>query len=378
MGVFIYRRNSLTFRNFNGGVGGDAGEKGGSIKITRNVGRTSVRFLDGNFRHLDIRNICQDAARQEISKKKEELKDRNNTSMNAIDTEVEAGVVWAKARCITSSSTEMAGCRISRRAAHGKILGWIASILTFHPCQPAFASLIQYPVNKLNNTYFLIRAGLSEAEEAGYVLTNPVAKTSMTNALSEEGKDQVLKETVKKLKELEACSEGCWIWPGMASNSYQTAEMIAESFGIGRNRIVPEFSKLDARGVGALERGNVAKVRDEVYRGDSISSQWRPPAGFDGTPNESIEDVATRSRELLSLLETQYRGSQILIISPDSDNLSVLQASVLGVDLRNHGLFKFEAGEVRELELSTADPDYSSQKIPCPNPPLCNNKSIDQ
>lgn len=233
------------------------------------------------------------------------------------------------------------------------------------------ASLIQYPVKQLNNTYILIRAGTTKAEEGGHVLTNPVAKTSMSNGLGMVGKRQVFEQTLPSLIERNICSEGCWIWPGMALNSYQTAETVAERFGVGRNRIVPEFSKLDARGTGALEGGDVAVVRDEISIGDAVSPDWRPPPGVDGTPNESVNDVATRGRELLSLLETQYAGSEILLISPDSDNLSVLQASVLGVDLRDHGRFKFAPGEVRYLELSSVEPDYSSVVIPCPRPPIC-------
>lgn len=37
-----------------------------------------------------------------------------------------------------------------------------------------------------------VRAGESEAEADGYILTNPVSKTSMTSGLSREGKRQVI------------------------------------------------------------------------------------------------------------------------------------------------------------------------------------------
>jgi hypothetical protein len=36
----------------------------------------------------------------------------------------------------------------------------------------------------------------------------------------------------------------------------------------------------------------------------------------------------------MSILETQYFGDTIVIVSPDSDNLSVLQAGLIGLDLR--------------------------------------------
>ena len=52
------------------------------------------------------------------------------------------------------------------------------------------------------------------------------------------------------------------------------------------------------------------------------------------------------SLQVLSITETQYRDSSIIIISPDSDNLSVIQAALVGADLRNHNQFAFKPGEV--------------------------------
>lgn len=63
-----------------------------------------------------------------------------------------------------------------------------------HPtCPPAASGLLQFPLtaDELHNTYYLVRAGESQAESEGYILTNPVAKTSMTAGLSKQGKRQV-------------------------------------------------------------------------------------------------------------------------------------------------------------------------------------------
>jgi hypothetical protein len=46
-------------------------------------------------------------------------------------------------------------------------------------------------------------------------------------------------------------------------------------------------------------------------------------------------------QQVLSITETQYFGDDILLIAPDSDCLSVLQAAVLGVDLRQHRRYAF-------------------------------------
>lgn len=63
----------------------------------------------------------------------------------------------------------------------------------------------------------------------------------------------------------------------------------------------------------------------QLYEGDLLDINWRPPKGYDGTPNESAADVLTRMRQVLSICETQYSGEDIVFIAPDSDTLSVLQ-----------------------------------------------------
>ena len=69
-------------------------------------------------------------------------------------------------------------------------------------------------------------------------------------------------------------------------------------------------------------------------------------AGTDGTPNESMQDVLVRVRQLLSITETQYTGQDVLIVAPDSFTLSALQAAALGVDLTEHGGYFMAPGEV--------------------------------
>lgn len=72
----------------------------------------------------------------------------------------------------------------------------------------------------------------------------------------------------------------------------------------------------------------------QVYASDSVSSTTKPPPIGDGTPNESVADVFVRVTQLMSILETQYSGDTVIIVSPDSDNLTVLQAGLIGLDLR--------------------------------------------
>eukprot|EP00884_Botryococcus_braunii_P018324 jgi/Botrbrau1/5175/Bobra.0172s0046.1 len=118
----------------------------------------------------------------------------------------------------------------------------------------ASAGLLQFPTARLNNSYFLVRAGEGQSEADKYVLTNPVAKTSMDSGLSSRGKQQVVRETAAALKDLGALSGSCWMWPSITQRSYQTAEILASLFALGQSRIVPEYSFLDPRGLGALGR----------------------------------------------------------------------------------------------------------------------------
>jgi hypothetical protein len=69
--------------------------------------------------------------------------------------------------------------------------------------------------------------------------------------------------------------------------------------------------------------------------------------------SDSIADVLVRANQLVSTMESMYSGENIVIISPDSDNLSILQAALYDenpdISLPKHSRFWFKNGEVREL-----------------------------
>ena len=52
------------------------------------------------------------------------------------------------------------------------------------------------------------------------------------------------------------------------------------------------------RGVGILEGLTWDSVSRQLQEGDSLSSNWRPKLGTDGTPNESSQDVLIRVRQV--------------------------------------------------------------------------------
>lgn len=215
----------------------------------------------------------------------------------------------------------------------------------------AQASLVQMPPVSLNNRYYLVRAGVSEFESIGVINTNPVTKTNMESGLSEIGRKQTVKAALQ-LREMGACDGSCWIWPSITQRAYQAAELIAYINNINRSRIVPEYSFLDARGLGAYEGKSLSYV-SKVYELDAESPNLRPPPYTDGTPNESVADVLVRVTQLMSILETQYFAENIIIVAPDSDNLSVLQAALMGLDLRRHSSLAFGPGEVRYVDLDS-------------------------
>lgn len=227
------------------------------------------------------------------------------------------------------------------------------------------------PPVRLTNRYYLVRAGESQYESLGIINTNPVAKTSVDNGLSEKGKKQAVRAALE-LKSMGACERNCWIWPSITQRAYQAAEIIAAVNGVTRSQIVPEYSFLDARGLGAYEGKKLDSV-SEVYASDSLSTNIKPPPIDDGTPNESVQDVFVRVTQLMSILETQYSEDTVIIVSPDSDNLSVLQAGMVGLELRRHRDLAFSPGEVRFVDASSIPPykQPASAVYKCLNPPNC-------
>lgn len=78
-----------------------------------------------------------------------------------------------------------------------------------------------------------MRAGESQYEGLGVINTNPVAKTSVDNGLSENGKRQTVRAALE-LKKMGACEGSCWIWPSITQRAYQAAEIIASVNRIDR------------------------------------------------------------------------------------------------------------------------------------------------
>lgn len=211
----------------------------------------------------------------------------------------------------------------------------------------AINGLRVFPLREpLTNRYFLMRACQTQADAAEVTTVNPIDRLSIEKlGLTPTG----VKDAMRAANALMTAgvSDEAWIWPSITVSAFETAEVVASQLRVRRDRIVPEFSFLDARGVGALDGKPVQQVRRITSENDRRNPAWKPEAGVDGTPNDSAEDVFVRIRQLISKLETQYFGENIVVISPDSDTLSVWQAAVMGRELSEHPLLAFLPGEIR-------------------------------
>jgi len=89
----------------------------------------------------------------------------------------------------------------------------------------------------------------------------------------------------------------------------------------------------------------------------------RPPPNEDGTANETLWDQVIRLRQLMSVLETQYSGDEILLIFPDGTSPALLSCLIAGVPLGDVHAFNFEPGEVRiDVTMKSTLQSYAARK----------------
>lgn len=221
------------------------------------------------------------------------------------------------------------------------------------PSQRADASgLILFPLREeLLNEYYFLRSGESVHLAGEKVArTNPVEKTALRyHSLTRRGVEQMLLAATILEKKYDV-GPTSWIWASQNQSAQEAAHIIAASLGVRSEQIVPEFSFLDSRGVGALEGTSLATTDAILTEIDRRNPEERMAPGEDGTPNESVIDVFVRVRQLLAKLETQYQGDQILVVAPDSDTLTVLEAALSNRPLSEHRNLKYSPGELRRIE----------------------------
>uniref|UniRef100_A0A7S4BFM1 Phosphoglycerate mutase n=1 Tax=Chrysotila carterae TaxID=13221 RepID=A0A7S4BFM1_CHRCT len=254
---------------------------------------------------------------------------------------------------------QMHGRTLSRRSLCYTLLA--PAVIPMSPqlrTHAALASGLLRFDSSFSNAYILVRAGESLSDAAERIDTNPVNRDDVARgALTERGAQQVL-DLARRLSELEFPL----IWYSTACRSTRTAEMLGAALSLPRERLVPEYSFLDARGLGRLDGEPSAQTWASVHARDATDAFWRPPEGDDGTPNESVADVFARVRQLLSITETQYSQENIVIVSPDSEVLSTIAAAVCGSPLEMHSRFEMAPGEMRDLRLLQRDDGWRERR----------------
>lgn len=108
----------------------------------------------------------------------------------------------------------------------------------------------------------------------------------------------------------------------------------------------------DGRGAGffdgkPLERAEPALWAMDNQEGGNEGRDGAPPPTDDGTGNESLHDQVIRLRQLISILETQYSGDDILLVFPDGTSPALLSCLIAGIPLKDVHALNYEPGEVR-------------------------------
>eukprot|EP01038_Epipyxis_sp_PR26KG_P005724 gene5724-7907_t len=227
------------------------------------------------------------------------------------------------------------------------------SSLLFLNIQPVDAGMLTFPLPApLKNNIALVRSGECYADSRHEIQTNPVKKLRQDNSLTFKGREQAI-AAADELNKIGFSPT--YIWTSNTERAYETATIIARECQLGQNRIVPEYSFLDARSVGIFEGKNDEEAWQKIHQQDEQQGiNFKAPENIDGTPSDSVSNVLVRDNQLVSTIESMYSGENVLIVSPDSDVLSILVAATANEDpdgtLPLHARYQFKNGEIRLLK----------------------------
>jgi hypothetical protein len=119
--------------------------------------------------------------------------------------------------------------------------------------------LLQFPITDavpLKNEYHLLRAGWSELEHDGIYSTNPLFLTNRENQMHIPTGPMVVKKAVDQLRQ--QSDTPTVIYHSLAANGMDTGDLIARELKLGRDRLLPEFTYLDQRGIGLWDSSDVS------------------------------------------------------------------------------------------------------------------------
>lgn len=243
-----------------------------------------------------------------------------------------------------------------RRSLLFSSLSLSASALLLKPL-PSHANLVQFPCSyDLMNTYHFMRAGESLLESQDTLSTNPLFLTNRGDKLSNAGIEQV--EAACNDMMLNNVNPSVLKY-SLAAKSIDTSNIIATKMLVGRNRLIPEYTFMDPRGIGLWDMQQASTLEDAIWAMDHDESGpegvgGRPPPNDDGTPNETLSEQVIRLRQLMSVLETQFSGDTILLVFGDGTSPALLSCLIAGIPLNRVHEFNFAPGEVRyDMKMET-------------------------
>lgn len=237
------------------------------------------------------------------------------------------------------------------QATAASLLGGGTTSWLLPPSAAHAGGLLQFPIQPsvcpLKNKYHFMRAGPSELEMQGIYSTNPLFLTNRENAMHPSGEAIILQALEQIRKEPPTIA-----YHSLAANGMDTGDLIARELNLGREKLLPEFTYLDPRGIGMWNDGDESLVKPAIFALDNLEAgergmNGRPPSNIDGTPNETLNDQFIRLRQFLSLQESRTAGDVILVIFPDGTGPALLSCMIAGIPYEDCHALEFEPGEVR-------------------------------
>ncbi|KAG2439828.1 hypothetical protein HYH02_010461 [Chlamydomonas schloesseri] len=214
----------------------------------------------------------------------------------------------------------------------------------------------------MRNEYWLLRHGRSLANEAEIIVSKPENGVESRWTLAPAGEDQATaagRQLGQALAEPHRKGRPVLVYASPFSRTQRTAELAAQAAGLQSQSVpVQSADELRERFFGdELELQSYGKAYGKIWERDAVSTDTHP-----GGNGESVNEVSARIRQLFQRLEEAHSGAVILLVS-HGDTLSVLQATMLGADTRQHRRFAFETAELRPL-LQHPSHDPSQPHLP--------------
>lgn len=203
-----------------------------------------------------------------------------------------------------------------------------------------------YLVATLENTYYMMRHGESEANVANLIIGDPAVGT-VSYGLTEEGKRQASSSALSLRALLgEAASEVVVISSDF-KRARETAEAAAQVLGAKGGVAIDQA--LRERFFGQIEGADHLEYK-AVFQSD-LSDPFVSIKGV-----ESLVSVMDRTTKLIENLERSHRGATLLLVA-HGDPLLLLQAAFDKSDPRGFkSLGRFANAEIRKAQLAPVHP----------------------